>query len=150
MPKTKEGWIPKQFRPTLRCKACKQDKPPCDFVTHGVSKSGHVAYHSRCKECYYEYSAQLPWSKRSEQKRIQPKRKLIESAKLKCQSCGYDRCAQALDLHHLDPDTKEFSISQSIFDRAITVARVQSEIEKCVVLCCRCHRELHAGLDVNF
>ena len=29
-----------------------------------------------------------------------------------CQICGYDRCIEALEFHHLDPSQKEFGISK--------------------------------------
>ena len=29
----------------------------------------------------------------------------------KCCICGYNKCPSALDLHHIDPDTKEFNVS---------------------------------------
>ena len=32
----------------------------------------------------------------------------------KCQCCGYDRCLSALEFHHLDPKSKEITISRSI------------------------------------
>lgn len=32
----------------------------------------------------------------------------------KCQICGYNRSFQALDLHHLNPSEKEFSISNAL------------------------------------
>jgi hypothetical protein len=29
----------------------------------------------------------------------------------RCQVCGYDRCIEALEFHHLDPTQKDFGIS---------------------------------------
>ena len=29
----------------------------------------------------------------------------------KCQKCGYDKCEEALDFHHLDASEKDFQIS---------------------------------------
>ena len=31
----------------------------------------------------------------------------------KCKICGYNKCVQALEFHHLDPTKKEFNISRS-------------------------------------
>lgn len=61
-----------------------------------------------------------------------------------CSVCGYDRCTQALDLHHLDSSTKEETVSNLIYRRGIKY--VEAELKKCVVLCANCHREHHAGL----
>ena len=29
----------------------------------------------------------------------------------RCQVCGYDRCIEALEFHHLDPTQKDFGLS---------------------------------------
>lgn len=57
--------------------------------------------------------------------------------------CSYDRCMDALQFHHLDPSEKDFVLS-----RVGTWAwqRIVNELDKCVLLCCRCHTEVHAGV----
>ncbi len=62
----------------------------------------------------------------------------------KCQRCGYDRCIEALEFHHMDPTKKDFSISSKGYTRSWK--RVQKELDKCVMLCANCHRETHAEL----
>jgi hypothetical protein len=154
MPKTKEGWIPKQHRPTLHCRDCNTDKPPSEFPTHGTTKSGYVAYHSRCSGCYNKHAMKLPGAVRSHRRRherlVQPKREIIDGVKVRCAACGYDKCKQAMDLHHIDGNTKSFSISQAVLDQHITIEMIEQEIKKCVVLCSNCHREHHAGIQVIF
>lgn len=59
-----------------------------------------------------------------------------------CQICGYDRSVRALTFHHLDPSQKDFSISK----RVKSWDRVQEELKKCLLLCCRCHAEVHEEL----
>lgn len=59
----------------------------------------------------------------------------------KCSHCGYDKCIGALDIHHLDPNEKEFSISVDGNTRSLE--RVKREIDKCVLVCANCHRETH-------
>lgn len=61
----------------------------------------------------------------------------------KCIVCGYNKCNAALDFHHVDPSTKDPDISKM---RNWSAARKRSEIDKCVLLCANCHREVHAGL----
>ena len=39
------------------------------------------------------------------------KQRIIDVMGGKCALCGYDRCNEALDLHHLNPDEKDFDIS---------------------------------------
>lgn len=58
--------------------------------------------------------------------------------------CGYNRCQAALDFHHLDPTKKDFGISMDGITRAWK--RVQNELDKCVLVCSNCHREIHAGI----
>ena len=63
----------------------------------------------------------------------------------KCQNpdCGYDKCLAALELHHIDPTTKEYD---SLGWRSLSEENMLKELKKCVLLCCRCHREFHAGV----
>ena len=60
-----------------------------------------------------------------------------------CQVCGYDRCIEALEFHHLDPTQKDFGISRKGYTRSWE--KVKEEVEKCILLCANCHREVHAG-----
>jgi 5-methylcytosine-specific restriction endonuclease McrA len=60
-----------------------------------------------------------------------------------CSRCGYDRCLGALEFHHID-GRKDFSISQDGLTRSW--ARIEKEIEKCVLMCANCHREEHEKL----
>jgi endogenous inhibitor of DNA gyrase (YacG/DUF329 family) len=59
----------------------------------------------------------------------------------KCQMCGYSRCHAALEFHHPDEDKKEYSPSYII--GRWSWERAKPELEKCVLLCSNCHREVH-------
>lgn len=59
-----------------------------------------------------------------------------------CYICGYNKCPEALDFHHKD-DNKESGIAD-LRKQGYAVAKIQEEIEKCIVICANCHRELHA------
>ena len=61
----------------------------------------------------------------------------------KCLLCNYDKCQEALDFHHVYPEQKEFAIRDK---SSKTFKTILPEIQKCVLLCANCHRELHAGL----
>lgn len=77
-------------------------------------------------------------------KRITEKRKKIKlDAGGKCTTCGYDKCLEALEWHHLDETKKEFSIRDL---QDVSKARLEKELEKCVLLCANCHREVHAKM----
>lgn len=62
----------------------------------------------------------------------------------KCMYCGYDRCQAALDFHHLDAEDKEFGISKDGITRSWQ--KILGELQKCVLVCSNCHREIHAGI----
>lgn len=63
-----------------------------------------------------------------------------------CQVCGYSLCSKALDFHHKDPSSKEFNITQF---RKKDLEILKKELDKCILLCCRCHRELHEAMRVK-
>lgn len=84
-------------------------------------------------------ASRLKGTKKSADRR----RAALDSIKLAagCAECGYRKVAAALDFHHPDPDSKEFSPGNAVARYGMD--RILREVEKCIVLCCRCHRELH-------
>lgn len=68
----------------------------------------------------------------------------IELKDGKCIFCGYNRTNAALDFHHIDGKSKEFGISVDGITRSWQ--RVTKELEKCVLVCANCHREIHVGI----
>ena len=77
-------------------------------------------------------------------KRTDRKLELIALKGGKCQVCGYDKCTDALVFHHRNPAEKKFPLSkQFIWNRKWET--LIEELEKCDLLCCRCHCELHAA-----
>jgi len=56
--------------------------------------------------------------------------------------CGYSRYVGALDLHHIK-GKKEFLISTDAYLH--TWEEIKAELNKCVLLCSNCHREMHGG-----
>lgn len=89
----------------------------------------------RCKRCRMERVAE---------RRKAVKRMLVEEAGGKCVICGYSRCQQVLEFHHLDPSLKNFQLSHNGATRSL--ARSRAEARKCVLLCANCHREVEAGI----
>ena len=59
-----------------------------------------------------------------------------------CSKCGYDKCVDALDFHHLDGNDKDYLVSQMQYS-TYSKERIIKEMEKCVILCSNCHRDLH-------
>jgi hypothetical protein len=67
---------------------------------------------------------------------------LVEEAGGKCFKCGYASCTAALEFHHLNPMSKSFEVTK----RNLTISSLREEATKCILLCCRCHRELEHGV----
>lgn len=65
----------------------------------------------------------------------------------KCEVCGYDRCIDALEFHHRDASKKDFGISEKGYTKSWKI--VMQELDKCILICANCHRELHAKLAAS-
>jgi hypothetical protein len=99
---------------------------------HGVTE--HVLLQNgsyKCKECRKEAVLDI---------RRRNKIRLVEYKGGKCEICGYDKCIDALEFHHLDPNEKEFGIAGD----TRSLEKLKKEADKCVLICANCHRELHA------
>lgn len=69
------------------------------------------------------------------------KEELIAYKGGKCEICGYNKCIAALDFHHINPEDKGFAISNSNIYKNIEA--LKREVDKCILICANCHRELH-------
>lgn len=76
------------------------------------------------------------------QKRV--KEALIKAHGEKCNICKYNRCNRALEFHHIDPSTKDFTISKN--SKISSFNRLLEESKKCILVCSNCHREIEDGL----
>ena len=100
---------------------------------HGLTE--HVLFDNgktKCKECAKEAVAN---------KRKRNKIKLVEYKGGKCEICGYNKCIDALEFHHLDPSEKEYGLSNG---NTSNFEKMKSEADKCILVCANCHREIHA------
>jgi hypothetical protein len=65
-----------------------------------------------------------------------------------CWRCGYSRGVEGrrvLDFHHVDRSNKSFPLDcRHIINLAWE--KVSAEMQKCVLLCANCHREVETGL----
>jgi hypothetical protein len=59
--------------------------------------------------------------------------------------CGYSRCLAAMDFHHPDPSQKE-GYGTGALKSHWSFEKNKKELDKCVLVCVRCHREIHAGV----
>jgi hypothetical protein len=79
----------------------------------------------------------------SKERRNENKQKAIKMMGERCQKCGYDKCIHALDFHHIDPSKKAFTVSGKWH---YPWSKIETEIKKCLLVCNRCHTEIHHGM----
>lgn len=104
---------------------------PYHGLTEYSYRSGEHRY--RCKKCANE---------QVQKRRYLIKEKAVEYKGGKCELCGYDKCIDALEFHHKNPDEKDFQISRDGYSNKWET--VVKELDKCMLLCANCHRELHS------
>ena len=78
--------------------------------------------------------------------RKKAKIKLVEYKGGKCEKCGYDKCIDALEFHHLNPDEKDFTIG----GKSWSFEKLKKESDKCILVCSNCHKEIHYELKNGF
>lgn len=94
------------------------------------------------------------WNHRNREKRYAYKKeyghkrkaKLLKMRGGKCSICGlnYDGTNAALfDMHHRDPDDKEFLLNQSTLFN-VAWSKIEIEAQKCNIVCSNCHRLFHS------
>ena len=98
----------------------------------------------------YQYQNKVQWRcSKCQSEAVQKRRdhtKLLALAYKgnKCQCCGYNKYAGALEFHPINPNEKDFGISTKGYTRSWE--RNKQELDKCVLVCSNCHREIHGGI----
>lgn len=72
------------------------------------------------------------------------KRKAVDYKGGKCIICGYLKCLAALDFHHKNPLEKD-GYGTGALKAHWSWEKNKIELDKCVLVCVRCHREIHSG-----
>ena len=112
------------------------------------NKQYYINYTERIKKQVKQYDKNNRKQVTLQKKRHRDSlRQFIQDYKLQrgCALCGYKKCASALEFHHKDDD-KQFCISDAIRNSRSKI-NIKKEIEKCIVICSNCHRELHEKLN---
>jgi hypothetical protein len=126
-----------------KCGKCGEIKPLKDFHKNPTKKDG---VQSMCKDCRKEYhrdhylkNTNVYKAKANNHRKRN--RDYIRNFKKtqKCAECGENRW-YVLDFHHFED--KKFNVSEMIV-KASSLEKIKKEIEKCIILCANCHRELH-------
>lgn len=76
-----------------------------------------------------------------QKRRDTTKQLMVEYKGGKCEICGYNKCNAALEFHHLDTSEKDFGIAYKGYTRSLETCK--KEVDKCILVCANCHRELH-------
>lgn len=113
------------------CKVCGIEKPLSEFYSNGwTSKTREKKkFKPSCKSCEQEHDSRRYY-------------KIITEhfGSMSCMRCGYNKCVAALDLHHINPDEKEYGVAKM---RNYSKDKIVAELSKCLLLCANCHREEH-------
>lgn len=77
--------------------------------------------------------------------RVKIKNHIIDAYGGKCQVCGYNKCRQAFDFHHISPLSKKFGINSAL-KNGHSITEIINELKICIMVCANCHREIEAGI----
>lgn len=108
----------------LTCGRCGRN-----FKYSRANRQGHTK--TLCNSCHVNV------------RRFHLKEKAIKYKGGKCINCGYNRCIGALEFHHLQPTKKNFQISGN---HARSWEVLKTELDKTILVCANCRREIEAGL----
>ena len=126
------------------CSCCKEKKTIQEFYKNNTEADG---YHHYCKTCTLKINSKYRNTLLGKQKHYkanllnrQRNYKLLKQLKSNgCAICGYNKCTKALDFHHVIPKDKKFYIVADSMQREDLI----EELNKCILLCSNCHREIH-------
>lgn len=98
-----------------------------------------------CYDCSGE-STRINNVTRKHQKTILRRSMKLQAIKLlggKCSICGYNRCVEALEFHHINPSVKEFKLGSG---NTMSWKDYKKEAVKCILVCSNCHKEIHSKM----
>ena len=121
----------------------------------GIDFEHYGQKHNWCRKCKNEYDRN--WyrnqsdekKKRITQQKAERLRKLAErfnkwKGEQGCLCCDESEPC-ALDLHHTNPEEKESSLSDAIYN-GWSWENIMTEASKCVIVCRNCHAKIHEGI----
>jgi hypothetical protein len=112
------------------CPRCKDEKVIDEFYR----RRNDANCSTYCKSCTTSIT--------TERQRL-VKQKAVDYLGGKCSICTYDRYLGALEFHHINPSEKDFTIAEL---KLTSFEKIKAELDKCLLVCANCHREIHSGL----
>ena len=113
------------------CPRCDKTKSTNEFYNRR-GKEGASVY---CKKCVNKQTTE----------RSQAFKKLIVDYKGGCcERCGYNKSISALEFHHINPEEKDFILGG--LKNKVLNDKIKKELNKCIMVCANCHREIHDEL----
>lgn len=79
---------------------------------------------------------------KQQERAIKRKLELIEYKGGECERCHYRHNLSALEFHHIKPNEKVFQLDSRHLSN-MNIEKLKNEVDKCVLLCANCHREIH-------
>jgi hypothetical protein len=125
------------------CPQCHKTKASTAFHDDVCARDGMSHWCKRCLDKFREEVAPVITDEIRTRKKSYRKRVNDIKEHHGCTSCGQKFRAIVLEFHHKNTDEKLDTITNLIkygYDWDV----IETEIEKCVVLCANCHRLLHA------
>lgn len=114
-----------------KCPRCNTIKSRKEFYS---IKNQEIKVSGLCKPCVLISN---------KERRREVKRKCVEYLGGCCSNCGYNKSLSALDFHHLNPEEKD----KTYVNWRLKFDKLIKELDKCILLCANCHRELHENED---
>lgn len=133
--------LDRELKPNCQCSFCNKDL----YRSPSTKNRGKYVFCTYgCKNKFYgprRIKKNKIRNRICDQKNIRYKKeKAIEYKGGRCELCGYNKCIAAFDFHHINPQEKKYNI-KDLMTRKWDL--VKEEIDKCILLCSNCHRELH-------
>lgn len=134
----------------IRCIVCKESKSEDEYNWRNRSQGRRKNYCRMCdreiKKRHYANNRAAIIAQVRSRTAVNVERFQEWKSHLCCTLCPEsDSCC--LDFHHLDPEQKDFGISEAV--PSMSWEALMEEVNKCIVVCKNCHTKVHKyGLDV--
>lgn len=118
-------------------------KKMCDIC--GASFETKSSTRIYCYACSGDSTRNI-YETRKHQKTILRRSMKLQGIKMlggKCSRCGYNKCIDALEFHHLNSLEKEFKLGSG---NTMSWQDYKKELEKCILVCSNCHKEIHCEI----